>query len=146
MKISWGTGIALVYSLFAGAMLTAVFMSRRYDPGLVDKNYYDLDLKYQARLEKKQNTAKLSTLPQITADQQGNTLLVQFPDGMQVRSGNCKFFRAAEVGDDFSVAINPDNHGKVMVPTAQLHKGRWHIELEWEADGGPYYYTTTFDI
>ena len=52
MKFNWGTGIALAYGLFALGMVGAVFASRKHDPGLMQKNYYELDLNYQARMDK----------------------------------------------------------------------------------------------
>ena len=60
MKFNWGTGIALAYGIFALSMVGVVFASRKHDPGLVQKNYYDLDLNYQARMDKKQNAWALA--------------------------------------------------------------------------------------
>jgi nitrogen fixation protein FixH len=146
MKISWGTGIALVYGAFAASMLTMVFVSRQYDPGLVDKNYYELDLNFQARIVKEQNASKLAVLPTATPNMEQQTVLFQFPAGMQIAEGTAKFYRAAEVKEDFSVKLSGSTDGKIMVPTVNLHKGRWHVELDWVADGVPYFYTTTFTI
>ena len=146
MKISWGTGIALVYGAFAAGMLIMVFASTQYDPGLVDKNYYDLDLNFQARIEKKQNTAKLAVLPIVIPNAEQQTVVFQFPADMSISEGTAKFYRAAEVKEDFTVKIGAPQDGKIIVPTAKLHKGRWHVELDWVANGLPYFYTTTFGI
>lgn len=146
MKISWGTGIAVVYGIFALSMIGVVFASRRHDPGLVEKNYYDLDINYQAHLEKKQNTAALTEMPTATPDAVQQTVLLQFPAGMKVVSGTAKFYRSDEVKDDFKVQISSGDDGKVLVPTAKLQTGRWHVDLDWEAGGKPYFYETTFNI
>ena len=63
MKFNFGTGIALVYGIFAVGMVTMVIISRGEDPGLVQKDYYNLDLNYQAHLTGKQNTAALTAQP-----------------------------------------------------------------------------------
>ena len=60
MKFNWGTGIALVYGAFALIMVGVVIRSRQYDPGLVSKDYYNLDLNYQEHFDKKQNAANLA--------------------------------------------------------------------------------------
>ena len=63
MKLNWGTGIAMVYITFAVSMVGVVFASRKHDPGLVQKDYYELDLNYQDRLERKQHAAALTEKP-----------------------------------------------------------------------------------
>lgn len=146
MKFTWGTGIALFYGAFALAMISAVIASRQYDPGLVDKNYYDLDIHYQAHLEKKQNTATLTEMPSAAANAEQQTVALQFPAGMKVTEGTAKFFRSAEVGDDFKVQLSSDADGKIIVPTTKLHTGRWHVELDWVAGGKQYFYATTFNV
>lgn len=141
MKFNWGTGIALVYVVFALSMVGAVFASRKHDPGLMQKNYYDLDLNYQARMDKKQNAANLAELPTVRFDAAAKTIGVHFPTGMNASSGSAKFYRSATTRDDFSVKI--ENTDSLEIPAQKLAPGRWHIELDWEANGKMYFWQTT---
>lgn len=140
MKFNWGTGIALAYGIFALSMVGVVFASRKHDPGLVQKNYYDLDLNYQARMDKKQNTSALAKLPQAHFNTSGQTISVQFPPGMNVSGGSAKLYRSATTRDDFSVKI--ENTNALEIPAASLANGRWHVELDWEAGGKGYFWET----
>lgn len=146
MKLNWGTGIALVYGTFVLVMVGAVIASRQHDPGLVEKNYYDLDLNYQEHMEKKQNAANLNTAPFARFDADQHRVVVQFPDGMSVSGGSIKFFRSATVQDDFRVRLEPGTQGAIEVPADKLPNGRWHLELDWEAGGKKFFYATTVTI
>ena len=144
MKFNWGTGIALFFGAFVVTMIGLVLASSAYDPGLVQKNYYDLDLNYQARLEKKQNAAALPALPQVAFRGSDKTVAIQFPAGMNVADGTARFYRSATTGDDFTVNIK--NTGSLAVPAQKLAAGRWHVEFDWEAGDKKYYWETTVNI
>lgn len=63
--MNWGTGIVIFFVFFALSMISLVVATTRHPPQLVQKDYYALDLNYQAHLEKKQNMATLGTQPQV---------------------------------------------------------------------------------
>ncbi|MBX2892305.1 MAG: FixH family protein [Saprospiraceae bacterium] len=144
MKFNWGTGIALVYILFALSMVGAVFASRKHDPGLVQKNYYDLDLNYQSRMDKKQNAANLAELPQVRFQAKEQKIEVRFPASMNMAGGTAKVYRSATNRDDFFVKI--ENTHTLDIPAAGLAPGRWHVELDWEADSKGYFWQTTLNV
>jgi FixH len=144
MKFNWGTGIALVYATFALGMVGVVFASRKHDPGLVQKDYYALDLNYQNRLEGKQNTAVLPAPPVAIFDRAANTLSVKLPAGMESADGAAKFFRSTTTRDDFSTSFK--NGAPIQVSTEKMASGRWHIEMEWSANGKQYFWETAVAI
>jgi hypothetical protein len=144
MKFNWGTGIALAYATFALGMIALVFASRRHDPGLMQKDYYSLDLNYQARLEGKQNAAALQVSPFVLVLRPEKSLSVRLPDGMETALGAAKFYRSTTVEDDFSVKI--ENGQPLQVSTTTMASGRWHVELEWEAAGKKYFWETAVVI
>lgn len=147
MKFNWGTGIFLVYGLFAVSMVALVVASTKHDPGLVSKNYYDLDLDYQAHYNKKQNAAKLLKQPFASFDAVGGQILVQFQENMAVGKGRAKFYRSVSVKDDFSVELQTGPEGKMIFPAPKvLAPGRWHVEFDWEAEGVPYFSESTFIV
>lgn len=146
MKFNWGTGIALVYGLFALSMIAMVVRSRQYDPGLVSKDYYNLDLNYQAHLEKKQNAARLSEGPQVQYNAAEQAIYLSFPVALGPAAGTAKCFRSAAVKDDFVVNIQPGPDGRMRIPATQLSKGIWHVELDWQAQGVPYFNEASVSI
>jgi len=132
MKFNWGTGIALVYSLFALTMIAMVIRSRSYDPGLVSKDYYNLDLNYQAHLDKKHNSAALELGLQARFDQQKQVIRLQFPSVAGTPSGKIKCFRSSTVRDDLFLEIKTDANGIMEIPTGHLATGLWNLEVDWQ--------------
>jgi nitrogen fixation protein FixH len=136
MKFNWGTGIVIFFTLFASSMIFAVVSTTKYPPQLVQKDYYALDLNYQDRLERKQNTAALLSRPTATFESNARRIKVQLPEGMVANQGSAKCYRSATTREDLTTSL--DNN---MTP------GRWHVEMEWETtDGKKYFWETTLII
>ncbi len=146
MKLNWGTGITIVYSLFALSMVAAVVQSRKHDPGLVQKDYYNLDLNYQDHLEKKQNTARLPEAVKVQYQATEQSIYVQFPANAGVPSGSVKCYRAATVKDDVTRPINVRADGQMVIPAAGMTKGLWHLDIDWQANGVKYFQELTLTV
>jgi hypothetical protein len=112
-------------------MTYAVISTTRYPPQLVQKDYYALDLNYQDRLEKKQNTATLMSAPLVAFNPANKTIGVKFPEGVVAQSGTAKCYRSATTKEDFTTQIA--NANTLDIPAEGLTAGRWHVELDWES-------------
>ncbi|MGI9160198.1 MAG: FixH family protein [Saprospiraceae bacterium] len=139
MKFNWGTGIAIVYSLFVFGMLGAVFASRSHDPGLVQKDYYSLDINYQDRLDRKQNAALLGDRLRIGYEAAQGVIAIQFSPELGAPTGQVKLFRSATLTDDRTLKLAPDARGRMEIPASSLQQGVWNLEMEWEAGGKKYF-------
>ena len=144
MKFNWGTGIVLAYAAFVILMIGMVIATSRQDPGLMQKDYYELDLNYQARLNKKQNAGALMVAPTVRFDLEGKSVEVALPAEMSGATGTAKCYRSSTTGEDFITNIEHNNN--LSIPAAHLTPGRWHIELDWESGGKAYFYETTFIV
>jgi hypothetical protein len=144
IKFNWGTGIALVYATFAIGMVTMVLISTKHDPGLVQKDYYELDLNYQTPLNGKQNAAALEVKPAVLYDENQRMVVIQLPAGMTATNGNVKLYRSASVADDQLVEIAGQR--LIQIPVKSKVGGRWHVELNWVTDQKNYYYETAILI
>lgn len=143
--MNWGTGIVIFFSFFAISMVTAVVATTKHPPQMVQKDYYNLDLNYQAHLEKKQHTAALSVLPAARFDEAAKAVVFQLPEGMVAQSGAVKYYRSATTRDDVVLPLEQAN--SATLPAEGLPAGRWHIEADWvAADGTPYFWENTFII
>ncbi len=143
MKFNWGTGITIFFIIFAASMITLVVATARHPPQMMQKDYYALDLNYQAHLEKKQNTANLQTLPNAQFVASQNTVQVKFPEGMIATSGTVKCYRSATTKEDILVPLN--NIATLDIPGQSLTSGRWHLEADWQDQHGtPYFWESTF--
>ena len=59
---------------------------------------------------------------------------------MNVSNGSAKLYRSATTSDDFIVKL--ENANAFDIPADNLSPGRWHIELDWQADDKPYFWET----
>jgi hypothetical protein len=145
--MNWGYGIAIVYGLFVAGMLGLVVASTRHDPGLITKDYYNLDIHYQAHFDKKQNTAALSTAPQVRFDATTRSVHVVFPDQLPVSKGTVQFRQTSSSRNDFRVdmpAVKPNE--VLQIPVTDIPGGRWLLDLDWESNGRPYFYATAVAV
>lgn len=143
--MNWGTGIAIFFSFFALSMISAVVATTKFPPQLVQKDYYTLDLNYQERLVKKQNTARLALPPQARFVAASKSIQLNLPPGMAAQKAFVKCYRGATMRDDFSTAF--DNASTMEIPAATFAAGRWHLELDWEtAEGKKYFWETALII
>ena len=140
MTFNWGTGIVIFFILFAVSMTLAVVATTRHPPQLMQKDYYALDLNYQARLDKKQNAATLATPPTMHFDATGSSIQVQLPAGMTAQSGTVHCYRSATTQEDLTTPFA--NVAALRIPADGFTPGRWHVELDWTADGKPYFWET----
>ena len=138
MKWNFGTGIAVVYSIFALSMLTAAIRSTHYDVGLVKKDYYADDLNYQQHFNKIQNEKGSVERLKMERDTEGS-LILQFPKTQTPPNGNITFFRPSKVGIDqtFDLKTNADN--TMVIPTKTMIRGAWKIQIDWIANGTAFY-------
>ncbi|MBL7809572.1 MAG: FixH family protein [Saprospiraceae bacterium] len=145
MKFNWGTGIVLFFTLFASSMIFAVVSTTKHPPQLVQKDYYALDLNYQDRLERKQNTAALAAMPKANYSEASKSIKASLPEDMVANKGSVKCYRAATTREDKSTSL--DNANSADISVADMTPGRWHIEMEWEtSDGKKYFWENTLII
>lgn len=143
----WGYGIAIVYGLFVAGMLGLVVASTRHDPGLISKDYYDLDIHYQEHFDKKQRTAALSAAPQVRFDASSRSVQVVFPDQLPVSKGSVQFRQTTSSRNDFRVDIPAVQSNEVLrIPVEDIPGGRWLLDLDWESNGKTYFYATAVAV
>lgn len=135
--MNWGRGIAFVYLLFAGGMVFMVVRSTKHKPDMVRKDYYQLDLDYQDHLEKKQRAAALETPLKIAVNRPTGSIDFQFPKSNA--TGNLKLYRFNSESDAFEKPISVSEGALMQIPIAEMAKGRWKIEADWQAEGLTYY-------
>jgi nitrogen fixation protein FixH len=138
MKWNFGTGIAVVYSIFALSMLTAAIRSTHYDVGLVKKDYYADDLAYQQHFDKVQSEKTSGERLKTSWDTEGS-LILQFPKTQTPPKGTITFFRPSKMGIDqtFDLKTNADN--SMIIPTKAMLRGAWKIQIDWTANGTAFY-------
>ena len=139
MKINWGTGIFLAYTLFAVALFWFVYQSTKQDNSLVVDNYYEQDLQYQQQYERMQRANSLSAPVKVQFDQPAAAVVITFPEEVSAPSGSIHFYRPSDQRFDFRADLAVDELHRQLIPVKGKLGGRWIVKILWEEDGQEYY-------
>ena len=139
MKLHFGTGFAIFYTIFAGTMIFFVFKSTQYDHSLVREDYYKGDLEYQQHYDKLANTNALHGVVVVQHQAAEKQLLVQFPSELKAVEGNVTFFRPSGSMYDQEFALATEESLRQHISTKELESGRWKVKIDWSANGKAYF-------
>ncbi|MDX2134648.1 MAG: FixH family protein [Saprospiraceae bacterium] len=145
--MNWGYGITIVYGVFVVAMLGAVIASTQHDPGLVSKDYYNLDLNYQAHFDKKQNAADMAVPLAVRYEAGSGDIVIVFPSDMSVARGSIQFRRTSTTKDDYLYTLPAIPAGQELrIPAAGMAEGRWLMDVDWTSTGKDYFFATSVAV
>ncbi|MGK9368183.1 FixH family protein [Melioribacter sp. Ez-97] len=140
MKLSWGTIIVIVYTVFVIGTLTMVYIFINQDVSLVTENYYAEEIKYQNQIEKKKNSESLDK--NISVIMNEGYVDIVFPEITQPEKikGEIEFYRPSDQERDFIADIQLDSTYTFRVPFNKLKRGYWKIKIDWSDGIKEYYY------
>ena len=142
--MNWGYRIVLAFVLFAGFTFFLVYKSFKERIDLVSENYYEEELKYQDKIDKKSNTANLKEDVEIKVDKD---IEVRFPAEIkQPITGKILFFRPSDSRLDYRLEISPDSTGVQRVARNKLSQGYYTVMIEWKAGNEEYYSEKTINL
>jgi hypothetical protein len=123
--MNWGKAITLSFILFAGFILSIVFMMMRQRVDLVREDYYKEEINYEKQLSRIKNTKQIPIKMQYST--QNQQIKIVLPS--LVKKGEILFFRPSDKNLDFK-----KNLGKESIQnfdTSQMAKGSWKIQVYW---------------
>ena len=141
-KSRWGLGIGLLISGFLLFMLILVAIASFQSFHLVEKDYYQKEIKYQDRIEQIKRTASLNKGVRINQDQSSRVLEIKFDEqhiGNNIE-GDILFFRPSNANLDYTIPIEADDSGIQIVNLKERKAGLWRVKLEWVVGDSGYYY------
>lgn len=140
MKLNWGSGIAIFYTLFVIVMILMVVKSTQNKVHLVQENYYEKDLNYEAFRKKRANGATIKDQISIKYLAKDRTLKIAFPKTMHELSGELALFRPSNKFMDKKFKLNLDENASMDIQLDRsLISGLWQVQLDWESEGVAYY-------
>ncbi len=137
--MNWGKGLALTLAAFAGLMVWFIVMSARNPEPLVTEQYYEQELKYQARIDNTERANALSKAVGMQPVKEG--VMLSFPAEMRSSTitGELTLLRPNDPAADRLITIAPDSTGQFLALAHGLLSGRYNALLEWTANGTTYY-------
>lgn len=139
MKISWGTGIAIFFTIFALAQIYQAYRTTQYDHSLVSDQYYADDLRYQEHYDRLVNAQGLDQDLSIRKQQGAESIELHFPEGFTEVNGEIHLFRPSDQASDLRLPIQLGEADRQYLPTQALKKGYWKIKVNWTGDGKAFY-------
>jgi hypothetical protein len=146
MKLHWGHGIAIFYSVFVGVLVFQVIRSTAYDNSLVSEAYYKDDINYQQHYDKLQNTLSVRDDFKVVADKDAGFVELSFPSYHKDVSGVIYFFNPTSSGKDVEFPIKANAENVQRIPTAALSEGLWKLKVDWTASSKAYYSETAITL
>ena len=137
MKINWGWGIGVFYSLFVISLLAVVYMTTFYKPDMVSDDYYRDEQLFQQQIDKTINTNRLEFKPSVLKEI--NNLVITFPNELRNSTGKINFFRPSNSNLDFELDLKLNSELKQFINVDKLTTGKWKVKLEWKKDSVEYY-------
>lgn len=142
MKINWGTGIAIFYSSFVLIMILMVVKASRTEINMVQENYYDQDLNYEAFRKSRENgQSNLATIEYLAETKE---VVIKFEESSDLVTGNVKLYRPSDNLQDMDLPLRVDLTNKMKVPLSELSLGYWKIQVSWESAGRQYFKEESF--
>jgi nitrogen fixation protein FixH len=139
MRLNWGTGIALVYGIFATSTVGFVAFAMHQPVDLVREDYYAHSLRYDERRTALENAAALSP-DAVTAASDGRTVTISFaPDQARESAGSVRLYRPSDASADRTVPLTFDSNGRQQLSLEGLAAGRWIVQVTWTREGRTFY-------
>ena len=138
MKINWGYKIALLYLGFVALIVSMVIMAMRQKVDLVAKNYYEQEIAYQKKIDK-QNLSSALSVP-LSWELKNNELSFKFPSQFKGKNivSEIYFFRPSDERMD-KIFTRSDSSLNQNIPTNNLAKGIYKMQINWKVNNGEYY-------
>lgn len=133
--MNWGTKLVLALGLFMSFIIVLsmkMIFSDKDD--LVEKDYYQKGLDYDAEYVKVQSVQRDNAEPVISFGP-SRELDIQFK---KVAQGTAKFLHSSNRDQDRVFRINADSTGAAELRLSDMAAGYWHLELEWKSDTATY--------
>ena len=137
--------MTLLYSLFAGMIITLVVASSRQQIDLVSKDYYKDEIAYQEVLDAGKNQAQLAGAVSVHANE--SAVFIDFPAEFSelIKTGKLQFYAVMNKDWDYTMRLNT-GEGMLVVPREKLHNTRYVIKMAYAVNGKDYYYESQIDL
>jgi nitrogen fixation protein FixH len=140
ITLNWGTGIALVYTAFAAATTGFVAFAMGRSVDLVSVDYYAQSLEQNQRMEAERNTRALGQHPSV-AWSAARSVVLSLPSAhAATATGTITLYRPSDAAADRTFTLAIDGAGRQQLSVDALARGRWLLQVRWNAGGISYYF------
>lgn len=140
MKLNWGTGIVIAFTLFIGFILFFVVKmttDHKANHDLVTEEYYYDELNYQEQINAQQNAHTLTDQVVISKNKEGITIAFPYIKESDISNGTVSLYRPSnrQLDIDFPMSLS---NSHMLIPDNRLLGGRWDIKIAWRMNNKNY--------
>lgn len=137
--MNWGNKLVVVFVVFGAFIGYLVYnaVNTKYD--LVSKDYYKDELRYQDKIDRQNNAAKISD---VKIEQDADAVIIHLPyeqKGFAV-TGDVFFYCITDELKDYHTALQVDSSNQQIVMKKSLQKGAYNVKINWQVGKEPFYF------
>lgn len=132
----WPLGIILTFVVFISGTVGLVVMACMHGTDLVNANYYDQEIKFQARIDSEARAHQAGA--NVSYDKIARHIVIALPDTKSV-TGQIQLYRPSAAGLDKEFKLEPSPNGIQTLDAAGLPPGLWKIRVSWNSEGRDYF-------
>lgn len=144
--MNWGNKLLLTFIVFGIGMFYLVYRSMRTNYDLVEKDYYNQELRYQQKIDATNRTNALQSSLVLEQTEQGVHVQLPFEMKNKTLNGDIWFYCAYDAGKDKKISLRPDSNARQLIPLQELEPGNYTVKLNWTESGQTYYAEKTLTI
>ena len=136
--MNWGYKLMLVFIVFALLIGTLVYKSMNVKYELVTKDYYKDELKYQDRIDAKQESSKLS---EIGIQLYKDSLIIHFPSELDtfLISSDIWFYCKTDETKDKHLKLESPAGKALSIPISLINKANYQVKVNYKTSKTSYY-------
>ncbi len=136
--MNWGYKLMFVFIVFAGLMGTLVYKSMNTKYELVTKDYYKDELKYQDRIDAKNESSKLSD---ISVLQDKDSIVINFPKELLASSitSDIWFYCKTDETKDKHLKFESPAGKALSIPVSLINKANYQVKVNYKTTKTSYY-------
>lgn len=139
LKWNWGSGIALLYTVFALSIISLVVYSFRQKIDLVTPDYYAKELAYQGQIDK---MARAKALPEAMAwEVQKGAIQITLPEAFSPErvKGTVTLFKPSDKLSDKEFDLDISESGNQILSTQGFSPGMYKLKIDWQSGDSTFY-------
>lgn len=122
--------IIATFVLFAIYIGQFVYRSMQRNLNLVSKDYYELEIKHQDKIDLRARSIEENKKTIIKPVE--NRLEVSFDDTKKIKKAQISFFRPSNDKLDWNVTLELNSSNETAINTSVLKRGAWKIKLTYQ--------------
>jgi hypothetical protein len=142
--MNWGTKIVLgmlTFMMFIVCMVVYMFHVHGRD-ALIEENYYEKGINYNAEYDAKQNVLNDHAKPKITVTKTQIIIQIKDPAAYEL-----VLMRPANSDDDVKLKGNTSGTSNlILVDKTKMPSGMWFLNLSWRSSGKDYLFKNNITL